>query len=58
MFNARLVPPDLWYALAYINGGGLNLRWFRDELAEAEKAQADASGQGIYALLDQLAADV
>jgi xylulokinase len=58
LFTARLVPPDLWYALAYINGGGLNLRWFRDELAGEEKAQAEASGQGIYALLDQLAAQV
>ena len=25
LFTARLVPEDLWYALAYINGGGLNL---------------------------------
>ncbi len=30
LFSARLVPPDSWYSLAYINGGGLNLRWFRD----------------------------
>ena len=58
LFTARLVPPDLWYALAYINGGGLNLRWFRDELAGEERAQAESSGQGIYALLDQAAAGV
>ncbi len=58
LFNARLVPPDLWYALAYINGGGLNLRWFRDELAKAEKAEAGASGLDVYALLDQTAASV
>jgi xylulokinase len=44
LFTARLVPPDLWYALAYINGGGLNLRWFRDELAREEKAAAEAVG--------------
>ena len=37
LFTAHLVVPGLWYALAYINGGGLNLRWFRDELAEAER---------------------
>ena len=34
VFTARLVPSDQWYALAYVNGGGLNLRWFRDEWAE------------------------
>lgn len=46
LFTARLVQPDLWYALAYINGGGLNLRWFRDTLA----------GQGAdYRRLDALA---
>jgi xylulokinase len=46
LFTARLVQPDLWYALAYINGGGLNLRWFRDTLA----------GQGTdYRHLDTMA---
>jgi xylulokinase len=58
LFTARLVPPDLWYALAYINGGGLNLRWFRDELAREEQAQAKAEGRDVYALLDQMAAQV
>lgn len=58
LFTARLVPPDLWYALAYINGGGLNLRWFRDELAREEQAQAKAEGRDVYALLDNMAAQV
>jgi xylulokinase len=58
LFTARLVPPDLWYALAYINGGGMNLRWFRDELAGEERAQAQAEGSDVYALLDQMAAQV
>jgi xylulokinase len=58
LFTARLVPPDLWYALAYINGGGLNLRWFRDELAREEQAQAKAEGRDVYALLDDMAAQV
>jgi len=30
---SRSVLPDLWIPLAYINGGGLCLRWFRDEFA-------------------------
>jgi len=58
LFTDRLVPPDLWYALAYINGGGMNLRWFRDQLAREEQAQAKAEGRDVYALLDQQAAQV
>ena len=30
LLTARMVPAGLWYAIGYINGGGLNLRWFRD----------------------------
>jgi xylulokinase len=29
----RAAVPGLWYPYAYINGGGLNLEWFRRELA-------------------------
>ena len=58
LFTARLVPEDLWYALAYINGGGLNLRWFRDELASQEKAEAAQEGKSAYAILDAAAASV
>jgi xylulokinase len=58
LFTARLVPEDLWYALAYINGGGLNLRWFRDELAAEVKEEAKAKGENEYVLLDRLAAEV
>jgi xylulokinase len=58
LFTARLVPEDLWYALAYINGGGLNLRWFRDELASEVKEEARAQGENEYVLLDRLAAEV
>ena len=28
--------PGLWHPYAYINGGGLNLEWFRKEIASAE----------------------
>ena len=58
LFTARLVPDDSWYALAYINGGGLNLRWFRDELVPELKAKAQAAGEEPYALLDRLAEQV
>ena len=58
LFTAHLAIPDLYYSLAYINGGGLNLRWFRDELASREKANAEAAGENIYQVLDRLAAGV
>jgi xylulokinase len=58
LFTARLVPEELWYALAYINGGGLNLRWFRDELATEIKEEAKVEGENEYTLLDRLASDV
>jgi xylulokinase len=58
LFTAHLVVPDLWYALAYINGGGLNLRWFRDEFVAEEKTQAEVKGDNIYVLLDRAAASV
>jgi len=54
LFTARLVPQGLWHALAYINGGGLNLRWFRDQFAQVEKQR----GGNVYALLDEMAAAV
>ena len=58
LFTARLVPEDMWYALAYINGGGLNLRWFRDELAAEVREEAKATGENEYVILDRLAAEV
>lgn len=58
LFTARLVPEDLWYALAYVNGGGLNLRWFRDQLAKHEKVEAAQKDKSVYAMLDEAAASV
>jgi xylulokinase len=58
LFTAALAIPGLYYALAYINGGGLNLRWFRDQLASYEKAEAEVAGENIYQNLDHMAAEV
>lgn len=58
LFTAHLAIPDLYYTLAYINGGGLNLRWFRDELAAEVRTRAEAEGASVYQVLDQLAAEV
>jgi xylulokinase len=45
------VIPGTFIALAFINGGGLALRWFRDEVA-------GISGDDAYVRLDRLAAGV
>ncbi|MBO8140707.1 MAG: xylulose kinase [Firmicutes bacterium] len=53
LFTARSATEDLWYALAYINGGGLNLRWFRDKWMQMA-SDRDSS----YAWLDKQAEHV
>jgi xylulokinase len=58
LFTAHTAVPNLYYTLAYINGGGLNLRWFRDEFAAPEKAGAEVSHENIYQVLDRMAASV
>jgi xylulokinase len=47
------VLPGVFIALAFINGGGLALRWFRDQVAVAMAGDPDA-----YARLDRMAAAV
>lgn len=49
----RSIVPGLWHPLAYIGGGGLALRWFRDQFAAGAPGQPD-SGDAAY---DALVAD-
>ncbi|MFP3853603.1 MAG: FGGY-family carbohydrate kinase [Anaerolineales bacterium] len=58
LFTAHLAIPDLYYTLGYINGGGLNLRWFRDEIADLERSEAEAEGVDVYQWLDRMATEV
>jgi xylulokinase len=61
MSCARSVVPGLWYSYAYINGGGLCVRWFRDEFAKGECSQAQAAGRSagqVYDILNAEAAAV
>jgi len=53
----KSVVPELWDVGAYINGGGLCLRWFRDEIAKYEKEVAKERGENPYKLLDNLASE-
>jgi len=52
LLSARLVPEGLWYVIGYINGGGLNLRWFRDLLRSTGETAWE------YDALDERAAAV
>jgi xylulokinase len=54
----KSVVPELWNVGAYINGGGLCLRWFRDEIARYEKEMARKMGKDPYKLLDNSASKV
>ena len=33
VYSSRSVVENTWYTMSYINGGGLNLEWFRDSFA-------------------------
>jgi xylulokinase len=48
LLASHSVLPGVYIALAFVNGGGLALRWFRDELANGDADDA-------YARLDALA---
>jgi len=54
----KSVVPGLWSVGAYINGGGLCLRWFRDEIAVEFKKRAQEQGLDTYSLLDAEAAKI
>ncbi len=40
----RAVSPGLWHSYAYINGGGMNLEWFRDIVSQNHKSLKGAGG--------------
>lgn len=53
LMASQSIVPGQWIALAFINGGGLALRWFRDVVAGELAGDPDG-----YAKLDRQAADV
>jgi len=42
LISCRSVIDDLWYSLAYINGGGLCIEWFADEFGQAGLKKEEA----------------
>ena len=49
--------PGLWYSYAYINGGGMNLEWFRKEISSIANTLEDSRSLGWNELM-KLAAEV
>ncbi len=62
LLTMRSVIPGLWNPLAYIAGGGLALRWFRDQFYNASRGQAQTVPTGdyedIYRQMIEMAAQV
>ncbi len=52
------VVPGLYYAMAYVAGGGLNLRWFRDSISGGLSKTGNLGDRAGYETLDALAADI
>ena len=58
LLYVKSIVPELWQVGAYINGGGLCLRWFRDEFGKYEKERAKEINVDPYKLLDEEASKV
>ena len=56
LLTMRAVLPGLWHPLAYIAGGGLALRWFRDEFFNRFHGRPQERSTDLYAALTALAA--
>jgi xylulokinase len=51
----RSATPGLWHSYAYINGGGMNLEWFRRQIADPGKSESDDALQ--FEDLERMAAE-
>jgi xylulokinase len=54
----RSVIPGLWNPLAYIGGGGLALRWFRDQFYNAMRGETQPLTEDLYDVMCEAAAQV
>jgi xylulokinase len=58
LLTMRSVIPGLWNPLAYIAGGGLILRWYRDNFYNTLQAQPQPLNEDLYEKMARLAAQV
>jgi xylulokinase len=56
LLTMRSILPGLWHPLAYIGGGGLALRWFRDAFFNRSRGEPLAPEDDLYSRLSDLAA--
>ncbi len=56
LLTMRSVIPGLWHPLAYIAGGGLALRWFRDQFYNVHRGELQRDDGELYDLMIALAA--
>ncbi|MGB7877077.1 MAG: FGGY family carbohydrate kinase [Anaerolineales bacterium] len=58
LLTMRSVIPELWHPLAYIGGGGLALRWFRDQFFNTTHGKVLPDSDDLYSQMIALAATV
>jgi xylulokinase len=58
LLTMRSVIPGLWNPLAYIGGGGLALRWYRDQFFNTSQGKTLPGTEGVYAQMMALAKEV
>ncbi len=58
LLTMRSVIPGLWNPLAYIGGGGLALRWFRDQFFNTTRGKTGSLESDLYDEMTALAASV
>ena len=58
LLTMRSVIPGLWNPLAYIGGGGLVLRWFRDKFFNTSRGKELSPSEDLYAEMIALAEGV
>jgi len=58
LLTMRSVVPGLWNPLAYIGGGGLALRWFRDQFFNARQGVVQPARDDDYDQMTAMAASV
>ncbi|MHC1784221.1 MAG: FGGY-family carbohydrate kinase [Anaerolineaceae bacterium] len=58
LLTMRSVIPGLWNPLAYIGGGGLALRWFRDQFYNNFRGKLGGLESDFYADMTELASSV
>jgi xylulokinase len=58
LLTMRSVIPGLWNPLAYIGGGGLALRWFRDQFYNAFQGNSQPAEVDLYPEMIEMAAGI